>query len=156
MPPIANLVLNLLDKKGTTDMIDVFVKRPLRQQLQFLLLLLTPILWSACTSDQLPEPQGPDCQGEVLTYTEDIRTIIDASCAYSGCHLDTAPGRFDTYEGLLPYVDGDNTLLQRVVIERADPVFGMPPDNAPGGRPTNLTEEEVLMIECWIAAGYPN
>ena len=132
------------------------ISHPLCRISLFLLLTSALLLWSACLSDQLPEPTGPDCQGEILTYSEDIQPIIDQSCAYSGCHLDTAPGRFDTYEGLLPYVDGDNTLLQRVVIERADPLFGMPPDNAPAGRQTDLTEEEVLMIQCWIAAGYPN
>lgn len=110
---------------------------------------------AACTSDQLPEPTGPDCQGDAPTYTEDIRPIIDASCAYSGCHLDSSPGRFDTYGGLLPYIDGSNEFRQRVILERADEDMGMPPNYAPDGRPKDLTEEQVLLIECWLEAGFP-
>ncbi len=129
---------------------------PLFPALSVLALLTIITFGASCTSDQLPKPEGPDCQGDTPTYTNEIRAIIDQSCAYSGCHLDTAPGSFDTYEGILPYVDGDNTLLQRVVLERADPSFGMPPNNAPNGRPQDLTEAQVLLIECWIAGGFPN
>ena len=95
-----------------------------------------------------------DCGVEEPTYTVDIKEIIDLSCAYSGCHLDSSPGRFDSYSGLLPYLQ-DNTFRQRVLIQRGDPTTGMPPNFAPSGRPINLTSEELMIIECWLNAGFP-
>lgn len=118
------------------------------------LLLFTIAFWSSCTTDQLPEPMEAVCSGDTPTYANDIKFIIDASCAYSGCHLDSSPGRFDNYNGLLPYLE-DNTLRQRVIVQRGDPIIGMPPNSAPNGRPENLTAEEIEMVECWLDAGYP-
>ena len=111
-------------------------------------------MFQACTSDQLPEPMMSDCGTEVPTYTNDIKPIIDASCAYSGCHLDSAPGQYDSYAGLLANLES-NKFRQRVIIERADPSAGMPPNYAPDDRPQDLTEEELTLIECWLDAGFP-
>jgi hypothetical protein len=118
------------------------------------LTLLTITFMVSCTTDQLPEPMEADCGAETPTYSNEIKFIIDESCAYSGCHLDSSPGRFDNYGGLLPYLE-DNTLRQRVLIQRGDPVAGMPPNNAPDGRAKDLTEEQLTMIECWLDAGFP-
>lgn len=109
---------------------------------------------SSCASDQLPEPTAAVCDTPSPTYTGEVQAIIDASCAYSGCHLDTSPGRFADYTGLLPYLE-DNTFRQRVISERADANRGMPPNYAPADRPQDLTEEELLIIECWLDAGFP-
>ncbi len=109
---------------------------------------------AACTSDQLPEPTAAECGDITPTYTQDIRPIIEASCAYSGCHLDSSPGRFDTYAGLLPYLE-DNTFRQRVIVNRSNPTIGMPPDFAPSNRPQDLTAEQFSAIECWLDGGYP-
>lgn len=117
-------------------------------------LLLSILVLATCTSDQLPEPEMADCTTVDPTYTTDVKTIIDASCAYSGCHLDSSPGRFDSYSGLLPYLE-DNTFRQRVLIERGDPSAGMPPDYAPDTRPRDLSEEQLMTIECWLDAGFP-
>ena len=123
-------------------------------RLLILFTVLTVILLVACTSDQLPEPVMADCSSVNPTYNGEIKQIIDASCAYSGCHLDSSPGRFDDYAGLLPYLE-DNTFRQRVLIERADPTTGMPPNYAPSGRSQDLTADELMTIECWLDAGFP-
>lgn len=112
------------------------------------------LLFAACTSDQLPEPVMADCSSVDPTYNVEVKPIIDASCAYSGCHLDASPGRFDDYAGLLPYLE-DNTFRQRVLIEQADPTTGMPPNYAPADRSQDLTAEELMIIECWLDAGFP-
>ena len=118
------------------------------------LLLFTVAFIGSCSSDQLPEPMEADCSSDIFTYNNEIKLIIDESCAYSGCHLDSSPGRFDNYNGLLPYLE-DNTFRQRVIIQRGDPVEGMPPNNSPEGRPEDLTEEQIQMVECWLDAGFP-
>jgi hypothetical protein len=120
----------------------------------YLLSWCAVLLLGSCTSDQLPEPIMADCETDTPTYTLEVKPIIDETCAYSGCHLDSAPGRFDDYDGLLPFLH-DNTFRQRVLIQRSDPTTGMPPNFAPGSRPINLTPEQLTIIECWLNAGFP-
>ncbi|MEM1216417.1 MAG: hypothetical protein AAGJ82_12070 [Bacteroidota bacterium] len=109
---------------------------------------------ASCTNDQLPEPMLADCGEGVPTYEVEVRPIIEATCAYSGCHLGSAPGIYDSYEGLLPSLE-DNSFRERVISQRANPTVGMPPNYAPEGRAEDLTEEELNIIECWLEAGYP-
>ena len=117
--------------------------------------LIPLFLFSYCTSDELPEPQGiQGCENLNLSYEADIRIIIENSCAYSGCHLDSAPGDYSGYDGLKGAL-GQGSFLQRVVTLRNDPNLGMPPDYAPADRPRNLTDEELQILQCWIEAGYP-
>jgi hypothetical protein len=132
----------------------VLKKLPLSSALSMTVFVLSLLLWTACTNDALPEPTAADCIGITPTYTNEILPIMEASCAYSGCHLDASPGRFDSYAGLLPYLE-DNSFRQRVISERADANRGMPPDYAPSGRPKDLTDEELQLIECWLDAGFP-
>jgi hypothetical protein len=132
---------------------ECFLKRPFPAMVTLLsgLWLLLP----ACTADQLPEPAGPDCSDlGAPTYLTDIKPVIDQSCAYSGCHLDSAPGNFSDYDGLLPFLES-NDFRQRVILERADAERGMPPDFAPDDRPRDLSDEQIRLIECWLASGYP-
>lgn len=117
-----------------------------------LLVLLTS--WLACTNDALPEPTEIPCMDEDLTYEADVRPIIEATCAYSGCHLGGAPGVYNSYDGLLNDLE-NGSFRDRVVTQREDPNVGMPPDYAPADRPENLTEEELTTITCWLEAGFP-
>ncbi len=90
----------------------------------------------------------------VATYDESIKIIIDATCAYSGCHNGTpgVPGDYSSYAGL--ELDLENgSFFRRVIDSKDDPVLGMPPDRAPG--PTELTEEELQLILCWVENDYP-
>lgn len=118
------------------------------------MLFLLVIFASSCTSDQLPEPAESDCGALVPTYNNEIKTIIDQSCAFSGCHLDNAPGQFDTYAGLIPTLE-NSKFMTRVIIERANGTVGMPPDFTPEGRPKDLTNEQIELIDCWLQAGFP-
>lgn len=120
-----------------------------------LFLLCAGLLLFRCTTDELPEPQPPgDCGTDPISYEEDIFLIIQNTCAYSGCHLDSAPGTYDTYQGLLPTLE-NGTFIERIVTLRDDPNLGMPPDYAPADRPKDLTEEELQLIRCWVEMGYP-
>lgn len=122
----------------------------------FLLLIgLYLLVTNGCVADELPEAAGMiDCTGEQSTYETNIRDIIDNSCAYSGCHLDSAPGNYSNFQGLRLIIE-DGSFNQRVFTIKDDPVLGMPPNNAPAGRPKNLTEDELNTLRCWIQNGFP-
>ena len=109
------------------------------------------LLFPTCTSDQLPQPMVADCGMETPTYDVEIRPIIETACAYSGCHLDAA-SNYSTYDLLLNSLEPPSGMF-RVRVFTPQPGFEMPPSNASG--PTQLTEEQLHLIECWLDAGYP-
>lgn len=113
-----------------------------RNHILFLFVLVC--LW-ACTRDQI-EPDTESCD-EQITYTNHVKEIIDKSCAYSGCHLDSAPGNYSTYSGLEGALT-NGTFKQRVINQ-----VDMPPVYAENG-PTSLTADELKLINCWINDGY--
>lgn len=117
------------------------------------------IIWllasiAACTTDMLPEPVVTPCDDISPNYVDDIRPIIENSCAYTGCHLGSAPGVYADYEGLLPNLES-GLFLERTINLKDDPIIGMPPAYAPADRPLNLTEDELRLIQCWLDAGFP-
>lgn len=112
------------------------------------------ILFTACTNDSLGEPQMGDCDNLEVTYVSLIKPIIDESCAYSTCHLDTAPGTFTSYSGLLPALE-NGEFRNRVINLKDDPTLGMPPSFSPSDRPSSLTEEQLNLIRCWLDNNFP-
>ena len=118
------------------------------------LIVVLLLLYSACTADQLPEPEVGACGNIEPTYTQDIRPIIESSCSYSGCHLDGTSGNFQSFAGLRLYLE-DGSFRNRVISLREDETLGMPPNYAPADRPQDLTDEELDLIGCWLAAGFP-
>ncbi|MEO0732509.1 MAG: hypothetical protein AAFZ52_06720 [Bacteroidota bacterium] len=118
------------------------------------LFFVTVVTVASCTADALPEPQASVCGDETLTYEADVRQIIEETCAYSGCHLGGAPGLYNDYDGLLSALN-DGTFRERVVLQRADPNVGMPPNYAPNDRQQDLTEEQLTVITCWLEDGFP-
>ncbi len=107
---------------------------------------LVCFLVSSCNRDRLDPPE--DCETEV-TYTADVKSIIDNSCAYAGCHINgAAPGDFSSYEGLEVFKEGDE--FRRRTLE----IMNMPPNYAPADRPKSLTEEELELINCWVQNDY--
>lgn len=119
-----------------------------------LLSLAVSLFFVACTNDSLGEPQMGDCDNLDVTYVSLIKPLIDESCAYSTCHLDTAPGNYTSYDGLLPSLQ-NGEFRNRVLNIKDDPTLGMPPAFSPPDRPTNLTEEELNLIRCWLDNNFP-
>ena len=117
-------------------------------------LLMTSI---ACTSDQIAEMPPPEfCDTLQVSYNLQVKEIIDANCAFSGCHVagSAAPGNYSSYGSMSPFLNERE--FQKFVIDfRNDPDLGMPPnwDTNPG--PKDLTEEEFDIISCWVENGYP-
>lgn len=127
------------------------------------LLSLTPLcslfFLSACTNDVLPVPAiQSQCDTMMVTYDAVVKDIIDNSCAYSGCHSPggIGVGIYTSYDGLLPVLES-GLFESRVIVQRDDEASGMPPNNSvyPESMKDNLTEEEILIIQCWLLAGYP-
>jgi hypothetical protein len=99
----------------------------------------------SCSRDSI-EPITGDCD-EIITYELHIKSIINSTCSYAGCHDGTAPGDFSTYSGLKPTTE-NGKFRKNVIIEQI-----MPPADAPSG-PTNLTEAQLLLMLCWADQGY--
>ncbi|MFT7451313.1 MAG: hypothetical protein ACI9VN_002037, partial [Patescibacteria group bacterium] len=106
------------------------------------------ITFASCTNDQLPEPAVIDCP-TAITYIADIKAIIDNSCSYAGCHVSGfGSGDFTSFSSMQGAISS-GAFEQRVIEQK-----NMPPSNAPDGRPTELTAEELELVRCWIKGGY--
>lgn len=131
------------------------------QKILFFLSLLSIsslfLVQMACTSDQLLEPPPLEfCDTLTVAYTLQVKDIIDANCAFSGCHVagSSAPGNYATFGSLQPFLT-DREFKRFVVDLRNDPDLGMPPNWATNPGPKDLTEEEFDILSCWIQNGYP-
>ncbi len=135
----------------------------MKRVFEFLLLISLSALFiwlpSSCTSDELPPPAIPEfCDSLMATYNTNLKDIIDASCAYTGCHdgggTNGELGDFGSYGGMQPFF---GTVQDRVVNLRSDPSVGMPPDRSVYGesQKDNLTDLELDIFKCWINAGFP-
>jgi uncharacterized membrane protein len=114
-----------------------------------LLIICLLIFAVSCGSDDSVEPDVIDCTGIDPSYMNDIKPIIDESCALAGCHVaGFVNGDYTTYAGLKSKVD--NGSLSRRAVEDKD----MPPSNTSG--PTELTTAQIQLIHCWIEDGAPN
>jgi len=125
----------------------------------FFLILSVTAYVSSCATDKLPEPAvGPECAEFDATYDGDVKAIVDATCAITGCHVTGggAPGIYEDYEGLSEAAfNGPNGLRDRVIVLENDPDNGMPPNWATNPGPKDLTEEQFTIFKCWVDSGYP-
>jgi hypothetical protein len=110
-----------------------------------IILFFTSLLIISCAKDKL-DPNIDVCTEEI-TYNQQIRSIINTSCAYIGCHDgSSAPGNYTNFRAMQPALD-DIDFMRRVV-ETQD----MPPSYAIG--PTTLSIEELILMRCWIQGGF--
>ena len=123
---------------------------------QILLCLLT-IISLSCSRDTF-EPEDLDCASDI-SYNNGVKEILDASCAYSGCHDGIGgigPGDYGSYAGMLADLQ-NGSFENRVIFQKDDPTFGMPPNVEiyPQSLVSDLTEEQLDIISCWLEAGFP-
>ncbi|MEO1436708.1 MAG: hypothetical protein AAFV80_14305 [Bacteroidota bacterium] len=121
------------------------------------LLFVIFLPFSACNTDKLPAPTEPSaCDSLEVSYNLNIKPIIDASCAYAGCHVaGFPPGDWSSYDNMLPVLE-NGELERRVVTLRFDPANGMPPDIFVAS-PTlaDLSDEDFELVRCWLEKGFP-
>jgi uncharacterized membrane protein len=92
------------------------------------------------------------------TYSEEVKAIIDNSCAYSGCHSGNTASAwvsegskdYTTYEGMLDNLNNGKFALRTLELKNMPPAANFIPE----GRPTELTENELNILKCWMENGY--
>ena len=90
-----------------------------------------------------------DCSGFSPTYTADIKPILDASCAKSGCH-DAATAKKGI--NLSDYahardISQEDRFLGAIQHKKG---YDKMPDDAP-----QLPESQVQLLTCWVQNGSP-
>lgn len=119
-------------------------------------MFITSLLVISCSRD-MTDPPDNSC-GSDVDYVGTTKAIIDASCAYSGCHDGQSAGvpfNFTSFEGLQSVLD-NGTFSNRVFDLKDNPEIGMPPDRAVDlGGQADLAEEELELLMMWVDAGYP-
>ena len=110
-------------------------------------LALGLLLVAACSREE--DPEEFDCTGLTPTYTADIKPILDANCALSGCHdaITVEQGKnLSTYDGAKAASQNDDFL--GAIQHKSG--FSPMPRNAP-----KLSDELIKRIGCWVQNGAP-
>lgn len=119
-----------------------------------LIAVVSAITFYSCKDDEEPAPTTDDtptltfCDSVNATYTKDIKAVMDANCATSGCHEDaaTAPKgiKLATYD--------------QVKAASAFPAFLKAIKHEAGASPMpagkqKLDDNTIKVLECWIDGG---
>jgi hypothetical protein len=105
---------------------------------------------TSCTDDELATGGGGailDCRGQAPTYSANIKSIMDGSCATSGCHNSSTQANgidLSTYD-LVKTESGKIRFLGSI---RHESGF----DRMPQGK-SKLSDSTIDMIACWIENG---
>jgi hypothetical protein len=111
-------------------------------------------LFPSCVKDeaQAPNPLGPICDTLAVSYSQDIRPILDVSCVGSSCHSDVgAP-----ISGGITLEEYEDAKLQADNGKLVCAVKGAGCEIMPPAGVVPLTQEEISKIECWVFDGAPN
>ena len=91
-----------------------------------------------------PNDKGPACNlsNADLSYTKNIKRIIDANCL--SCHGGNGPGpdNYSTYAGMKAHLE-EGHFLEQVVIDKTMP------------QNVSMPQAQRDSINCWIKAGFP-
>lgn len=120
--------------------------------LLFALLFGAVVFTTSCKDDEV-DP----CDDLNATYDGAVKGIIDSSCAYTGCHSGGFSAQipddaidFTNYAGLQASLNAAK-FEKRVLDDK-----NMPPEAfVPPGSPTELTDAQLELLQCWADAGYP-
>ena len=115
-------------------------------KIPIVLIVFLAILTSSCASDSESDVLEPinDNTSETVTYTNTIATIMQSSCATSGCHdatSKTAGVDLTSYEHVVQAFENRDALGE---IERGEMPIGSPV----------LPEATIKLIKNWIENGY--
>ena len=108
----------------------------------FLFLLLS---FSSCTTDSVTY----DCTAIAPTYTNDVKSIMNANCAYSGCHDASTKAKgidLSTYATVL----SESSKAKFMGSMRHEGGYDPMPQGA-----SQLNTNDLQKIHCWIQSGTP-
>jgi mono/diheme cytochrome c family protein len=124
--------------------------------------LLLVLFIAACkhtTDFFIPETKDGPCDPNIVYFENDIKPLLNSSCAYSGCHdANTAADGviLDTYENIIATGDienrkppEDSKLYETITETNAGDVMPPPPNS-------KLTSEQIALIRKWIVQGAKN
>lgn len=97
-----------------------------------------------------PEPDPVGCDDMNMTYNDDIKELLDMSCAFSGCHDDNATmtiGSLSTYDNAVAFV-GFGRILGAI---NHDETFSA----MPAGGASKLSDCNIDKITNWVNNGTP-
>ena len=117
-----------------------------------LLLLITALGWTACSDDSktnwLEQANCAGIDADSNTYGLSVKTVLDVSCALSGCH-DAATAssgvNLSTYAGAKAAFESGNALC---AINHGDGCLEMPQGGA------KLPGATINVLACWAKNGY--
>ena len=104
------------------------------------------IALSSCGKDDV---DTAECNGSAPTYTSDIKAILDASCAKSGCHDPITKQNgydFSTYATAKPISQMEVFLG---AVQHKDGYTPMPDDGP------KLSNDKIMLLTCWVQNGSP-
>jgi hypothetical protein len=109
-------------------------------------LFVTVTIFSSC-KDQAPEVY--DCTGVTPTYTTNVKPILDAKCATSGCHNSATKKEGYDFSNYASASSGskNEAFLGSIQHKRG---FEEMPHDAP-----KLDENSVKILSCWVQNGSP-
>lgn len=91
-----------------------------------------------------------ECNGVVPTYTSNVKAILDARCATSGCH--NAASKKSGYD-LSNYESTKNAAGNKAFIGSIQHKSGY--NKMPQGA-AKLSDADIKTIACWVQNGTPN
>ena len=113
------------------------------------LAFLSIALVFSCSSDDNSTTGTTDCSSTSYTYTNDIKSITDASCAVSGCHNDvTRASGIDLSTFDLVKSEAGNARFLGAI--RQESGFAPMPRGS-----SKLSDATIAIIACWIESGRP-
>ncbi len=90
-----------------------------------------------------------DCSGITPTYTTDIKPILNASCALSGCHDAFSPNAGYDFSSYNSSSSGSQSGRFLGAIQQKRGYLAMP-----NGLP-KLSDDKIKLLTCWVQNGSP-
>ena len=114
-----------------------------------ILIFAAMVIMFSCTSDENDTSPVNDCTTSKPTYTVNIASIMNASCALAGCHSASSKSAgFDLSNYTTTKSAAANSKFLKS-IKHESGVSRMPE----GG--SKLPDSTIKLIECWISNGTP-
>lgn len=100
----------------------------------------------SCSDDETPEMED-NCDSITATYDASVAGIVNATCAYAGCHDGNNPNvpSYTTYSSMKATLDSGAFNSRTLVSKNMPPAGSMP----------ELTAAQIEILTCWHEAGYP-